>query len=87
MPMTAPLRTSIVSAVIATLGPVPGPNRLVSIVPCPDMDKLPAWMLTLGTSPGTTALVDPANVWIPGGAIKDLPVPVMVTSSVTWMLT
>ena len=87
MAMDAPLRTSMVSAVIATLGPAPGPNRLVTMAPFPEMEKRPAWMLTPGTSPWRSAVCDPANVWIPGGAIKDLPVPVMVTSSVTRMLT
>ena len=51
----------------------------------PNMDKLPALMLTPGTSPWNddpTRRPDPANVWIPGSA-QDLPVLVMVTSSVT----
>ena len=45
MAMDAPLRTSMVSAVIATLGPAPGPNRLVTMAAVPEMEKRPAWML------------------------------------------
>ena len=68
--MDEPFRTSIVSALITTLEPFPGPNRLATMPALPDMEKEPASMLIPGASPATgVALNDaPLNVVIPGRA-------------------
>src|SRR6476620_1835690 len=65
--MDEPFRTSIESALITTLEPFPGPNRLAAMPALPDMEKEPASMLIPGASPATGVALNvaPLNVVIP----------------------